>query len=82
MKRSIFYFLIALSFLLFIVINFFIDKGSKDFWENKITFNGIIQNVVHIKHEKGSFFKINDKWYNLSYNKNYEEQNVTCKIYH
>jgi hypothetical protein len=81
MKKFIFYFLIAISFILFIVITTYRNKISNDKWKYEITFTGTIQDVVHIKNDKGSFFKINNKWYGLSYNRIFEEKNfVGLKI--
>lgn len=76
MKKFIFYLLIAISLLIFIVLIICRDKIFRDEWR-EMTFEGVIQNVVHIKNEKGSFFKINDKWYVFSYNQIFEEKNFT-----
>lgn len=75
MKNFIIYLLIAISFLVFIVLTIHRNKGYNDNWKNKTTFEGVIQDVVHIKNNKGSYFKINDKWYAFSYNRIFEEHN-------
>lgn len=75
MKKSIYYSLMFLTFLLFVIINFSRDRISKNHWEKEVHFVGIIQEIVHIKHEKGSYFKINDEWWVFSYDRLYEEQN-------
>ncbi len=75
MKKFIIYLLISISFLVFIVLTIYRNKRYNDAWKNQITFVGVIQDVVHIKNEKGSFFKINGIWYDLSYNQTFEEQN-------
>ncbi|MDY0104312.1 MAG: hypothetical protein RBS07_15360 [Lentimicrobium sp.] len=74
MKKFIIYLLVTLSFLVFIVLTIHRNKGFNDNWKNKITFEGVVQDVVHIENEKGSFLKINDKWYDFSYNRTFEEQ--------
>jgi hypothetical protein len=75
MKKFIIYLLFALSFLVFVILAIYRDKVYNDNWKSK-TFEGIIQDVVHIKNEKGSFFKINDVWYDFSYNQTFEEQKL------
>lgn len=74
MKKIYFIILIALSFLVFIALTIYKNKGYNDEWKSKISFSGNIQDVVHLKNEKGSFLKVNDNWYEFSYNRIFEQQ--------
>lgn len=82
MKNSIIFSIIAFIFIAFIVFTVYKNAKYNDIWKNRITFEGKIQSVVHIRNTKGSFFKVNDNWYELSYNRAFESQNyVGLKIY-
>jgi len=81
MRRLIFYLVVIFLFLAFVILIIFKNINYDEQWKNEMTFDGIVQNVVHIKNEKGSFFEINNVWYDLSYNKLFEEQNfIGCKV--
>lgn len=82
MKNSIIFSIIAFIFIAFIAFTVYKNAKYNDIWKNKITFEGKIQSVVHIRNTKGSFFKVNDSWYELSYNRAFESQNyIGLKIY-
>jgi len=80
MKQKAYYIFVGTVFILFFVIAFFYDKeGTRKSLE--LSFSGTIEYVVYFKDQKGMDFKINNLWYRLEYNPDFERLNfIGCKI--
>jgi hypothetical protein len=78
--KTVYYILIGVVFSVFIVIMYHYDKYGRE-KSIRLSFSGTIESIIYLKDEKGMDFKINNSWYRLEYNPDFEKiKYVGCKI--
>jgi len=65
--------LLIIALMLFLILALARNRNANNKWE-QTSFTGEIQDIVHLDNDKGSYLRINDTWYGVSYNRDFESK--------
>ena len=76
MLKKHYYFLILVAIILFGLFGVIKNRRATSAWVYSVKFDGTIQTIHHLKTDKGTYIEVSNRWYIISYDRKFEEQDL------